>query len=232
VARHRLTTTAALVISAAVALAAAGCATTATPPATSSSASPPHSTPLTGTAPPPPSTPVPTAAAITEWNVAAANPAGAVPTGTGWQPGVLDWVPEPPRLLAAPADFTSPQAVAAAYLQVWCDAPAGRPANSNLVNTAPWMTAAGWADDTARAVDDPTWARTQAAGVSTGCGPVTAEISPQAPTAADETWVDVSAQQVRVAGGVLIGQGPVSMVRRALRAPDGRWLVDIRVLAG
>jgi hypothetical protein len=24
----------------------------------------------------------------------------------------------------------------------------------------------------------------------------------------------------------------VSMVRRVLRAPDGRWLVDVRVLAG
>ena len=51
---------------------------------------------------------------------------------------------------------TSParKSVAAAYLQAWCYAPADQPANTNITNTAPWMTAAGWADDAARAVDD------------------------------------------------------------------------------
>jgi hypothetical protein len=228
VARDRLTAAAAL--ASMVLLTAAGCSTQPADTSAGSVAAQPHSAvPATGTAPAPPG---PGIAAITEFSVAAADPANPVPTGTGWQPTVLGRAPGPPRLLAVPADFTSPQAVAAAYLQVWCDAPAGRPANSNLANTAPWMTAAGWADDTTRAVDDPTWARTQAAGVSTGCGPATAEISPQAPAAPDETWVIVSAQQARMAGGVLIGQGPVSMVRRVLRAPDGRWLVDVRVLAG
>ena len=42
----------------------------------------------------------------------------------------------------------------------------------------------------------------------------------------------VTAQQARVRGGAVIGQSPVSMVRRVLRAPDGRWLVDVRVMAG
>ena len=94
------------------------------------------------------------------------------------------------------------------------------------------MTAAGWADDQTRAVDDPTWARTQAAGVSTICGPATAADLPQGPTSATEAWVGVSAQQARVRGGAVIGQSPVSMVRRVLRADDGRWLVDVRVMAG
>jgi hypothetical protein len=41
-------------------------------------------------------------------------------------------------------------------------------------------------------VDEPTWARTGAAGVSTVCGPATASISPQAPTAPDAAWVGVT----------------------------------------
>ena len=152
--------------------------------------------------------------------------------GTAGQITVLDAVPDPPRLLALPADFASPQSVAAAYLRAWCYAPADQPANTNITNTAPWMTAAGWADDAARSVDEPTWARTQSAGVSTVCGPATARISPQAPNTPDATWVGVTAQQARVRGGAVIGQSPVSMVRRILRAPDGRWLVDVRVMAG
>ena len=117
---------------------------------------------------------------------------GAAPTGSGWESTVLDAVPDPPRLLALPTDFVSPQSVAAAYLRAWCYAPADKPANTNITDTAPWMTAAGWADDAARSVDEPTWARTRSAGVSTVCGPATASVSPQAPTAPDAAWVGVT----------------------------------------
>ena len=122
--------------------------------------------------------------------------------------------------------------MAAAYLAAWCYQPEDQPANTNLRTAAGWMTAAGWADDSSRAVDEPSWARTQAAGVSTVCGPATASVSPQGPNSPTATWVTVTAQQARVRGGALIGQGPVSMMRRVLRAPDGRWLVDVRVMAG
>jgi hypothetical protein len=234
VARH-LTTTTALAVSVVIAIAVvAGCSTpAATPPAAGSAAPKPLLTPpATRTAPAPVTTPVTaTTGATLGFGAAAADP-GAVPTGTGWQAVVLDQVPDPPRLVAVPADFTSPEAVAAAYLQAWCYAPADQPANSNLADAAPWMTAAGWADDTTRAVDDPSWVRTQEAGVTTVCGPATARVSSQAPVSPDETWVQVSAVQVRVAGGAVVGQSPVVMVRRVLRAVDGRWLVDVRVLAG
>ena len=144
----------------------------------------------------------------------------------------LTRVPDPPRLSAEPGDFTNPELVAAAYFAAWCYAPAEAPANTNLDDSRPWVTAAGWVDDQARAVDDLTWARTRAAGVSTSCGPVTASVSPQGPSTGTQVWVGMSAQQARARGGVLIGQGPVSMVRRVLRAGDGRWLVDVRVMAG
>ena len=133
---------------------------------------------------------------------------------------------------ALPADFATARSVAAAYLAAWCYQPAEQPANTNLRNAAGWMTAAGWADDSSRAVDEPSWARTQAAGVSTVCGPATASVSPQGPNSPTATWVTVTAQQARVRGGALIGQSPVSMMRRVLQAPDGRWLVDVRVMAG
>lgn len=157
--------------------------------------------------------------------------AGAAPAG-GWGPAALTAVPDPPRPAALPADFATARSVAAAYLAAWCYQPADQAANTNLRNAAGWMTAAGWADDSSRAVDEPSWARTRAAGVSTVCGPATASVSPQGPTSPTATWVTVSAQQARVRGGALIGQSPVSMMRRVLQAPDGRWLVDVRVMAG
>ena len=157
--------------------------------------------------------------------------AGAAPAG-GWGPPALTAVPDPPRLAPLPADFATAQAVAAAYLAAWCYQPADGAANTNLRNAAGWMTAAGWADDSSRAVDEPSWARTQAAGVSTVCGPATASVSPQGPNSPTAVWVTVTAQQARVRGGALIGQSPVSMMRRVLQAPDGRWLIDVRVMAG
>ena len=192
----------------------------------------------TGAAPPsspPPPTSVPESAAPdpgTGSGSSTAGAAGAAPPGGGWGPAALTAVPDPPRLAALPADFAAAQAVAAAYLAAWCYQPADRAANTNLRNTAGWMTAAGWADDASRALDEPGWARTRAAGVSTVCGPATASVSPQGPNSPTTTWVAVSAQQARVRGGVLIGQSPISMMRRVLQAPDGRWLVDVRVMAG
>ena len=190
----------------------------------------------TGAAPPsspPPPTSVPESAAPDPGTGSGSSTAGAAPpSGGGWGPAALTAVPDPPRLAALPADFAAARSVAAAYLAAWCYRPADRAANTNLRNTAGWMTAAGWADDASRALDDTGWARTRAAGVSTVCGPATASVSPQGPNSPTTTWVAVSAQQARVRGGVLIGQSPISMMRRVLRAPDGRWLVDVRVMAG
>ena len=205
-----------------------GCSSPAAPPAstqygipaTAMSITPPRSPATQSSGSPPPTATPPEAAT---------SPA---PTGDSWARPTLAAVPDPPRLTAEPSDFASPQAVAAAYLAAWCYAPADAPANTNLAHTAPWVTAAGWADDQTRAVDDPTWARTRAAGVSTICGPAAAADLPQGPTSGTEAWVGVSAQQARIRNGAVIGQSPVSMVRRVLRADDGRWLVDVRVMAG
>jgi len=240
VARRDLTPTAAAVLLAVLLLGlSAGC--TAAPPSPDPPA-PGGATPipvfLTPTAPaaaagtvaappssPPPPPPVPESAAPDPGT-------GSSTAGGGWGPAALTAVPDPPRLAALPADFAAARSVAAAYLAAWCYQPADRAANTNLRNTAGWMTAAGWADDASRALDDTGWARTRAAGVSTVCGPATASVSPQGPNSPTTTWVAVSAQQARVRGGVLIGQSPISMMRRVLRAPDGRWLVDVRVMAG
>jgi hypothetical protein len=164
---------------------------------------------------------------------AAAGSATAPPTeGQSWGLAALTAAPAPPRLLALPRDFDSPEAVAAAYLAAWCYTPVDQAANTNLQNASRWMTAAGWTDDTARAIDEPTWAHTRAAGVGTVCGPVTATVSVQGPNTDAVKWVAVSAMQARTRGGVLIGQSPVTVMRRVLLATGGRWLVDVRVNAG
>ena len=224
----RLTRALGLTAAVAAAVLVGGCSSPAAPaastqygiPATATSTAPPGP-PATQSSGSPPPTAIPPKAATS-----------AAPTGDSWARPSLAAVPDPPRLTADPSDFASPQAVAAAYLAAWCYAPADAPANTNLAHTAPWVTAAGWADDQTRAVDDPTWARTRAAGVSTICGPATAADLPQGPASGIEAWVGVSAQQARVRSGAVIGQSPVSMVRRVLRADDGRWLVVVRVMAG
>jgi len=243
VARRRLTPAAAAATAAAVLLAlSAGCTAapaspdTPTPGAamsipvftTSTSPAVPAGTVAAQPSSPPAPLPVPGSAPDPGTGSSAA---GAAPAG-GWGPAALTAVPDPPRLAALPADFATARSVAAAYLAAWCYQPAEQPANTNLRNAAGWMTAAGWADDSSRAVDEPSWARTQAAGVSTVCGPATASVSPQGPNSPTAVWVTVTAQQARVRGGALIGQSPVSMMRRVLQAPDGRWLVDVRVMAG
>ena len=211
----------------AAAVLASGCSSPAAPPASTQYGIPATTTTTPQQSPATQSSGSPAPAATPPR--AATSPA---PTGDSWARPSLAAVPDPPRLTADPSDFASPRAVAAAYLAAWCYAPADAPANTNLTHTAPWVTAAGWADDQTRAVDDQTWAQTQAAGVSTICGPATAADLPQGPASATEAWVGVSAQQARVRGGAVIGQSPVSMVRRVLRADDGRWLVDVRVMAG
>lgn len=242
-ARRRLTPAAAAATAAAVLLAlSAGC--TASPPSpdtptpgaamsipvftTSTSPAVPAGTVAAQPSSPPAPLPVPGSAPDPGTGSSAA---GAAPAG-GWGPAALTAVPDPPRLAALPADFATARSVAAAYLAAWCYQPADGAANTNLRNAAGWMTAAGWADDSSRAVDEPSWAVTRAAGVSTVCGPATATVSPQGPNSPTATWVTVTAQQARVRGGALIGQSPVSMMRRVLQAPDGRWLVDVRVMAG
>lgn len=165
-------------------------------------------------------------------NPAPVETAAPVTAGDGWGPAPLTGVPDPPRLLALPGDFVSPEAVAAVYLAAWCYTPIDQNANTNLQYASRWMTAAGWTDDTSRAVDEPTWAQTQAAGVGTVCGPVTATVSVQGPNTPTTRWVAASAMQARTRGGVLIGQSPVTVMRRVLLATGGRWLVDVRVNAG
>ena len=140
----------------------------------------------------------------------AADRAGAAPTGTGWHAGG-----------SRPGAGAAPVAGGAGGLHQ--PAGGGRGVSAGLVlrpgraareqqpreQPRPWMTAAGWADDTARAVDDPTWARTQAAGVSTGCGPVDRRRSRRRPRPPpDETWVRSPPQQVRVARRCADRAGP------------------------
>ena len=242
-ARRRLTPTATAAAAAAVLLAlSAGC--TASPPSPNTptpgaATSIPVFTTTTSPAVPagtvaaqPSSPPAPLSVPESAAQGAAAPDPGTSAAGAAPGPPALTAVPDPPRLAPLPADFATAQAVAAAYLAAWCYQPADQAANTNLRNAAGWMTAAGWADDSSRAVDEPSWAVTRAAGVSTVCGPATASVSPQGPNSPTATWVTVTAQQTRVRGGALIGQSPVSMMRRVLQAPDGRWLVDVRVMAG
>ena len=134
--------------------------------------------------------------------------------------------PTPPTLTTSPEQYRTAEAVATQYLQVWCWQPAAAPANSNLTNTAPWITPAGQADDLTRSA-------TQLPSLTSICGPVTVTQIGEQPSAPDRTLLQLSTRQAYLnTSGVIVSQQTIEQTRRIVRGPDGRWLVDTRVQAG
>jgi len=134
--------------------------------------------------------------------------------------------PTPPSLTTSPEQYRTAEAVATQYLQVWCWQPAAAPANSNLTNTAPWVTPAGQADDLTRSA-------THLPSLTSICGPVTVTQIGEQPSAPDLTLLQLSTRQAYITtSGVIVGQQRIEQTRRIVRGPDGRWLVDTQVQAG
>lgn len=190
------------------------------------------------TALPPASSPPPLSAAASSkpsgpTTSEAAAPSIPAPTQDDGQVKRLATAPRPPALTTNRSDYASPLTAAQRYLQVWCWQPAQKPANTNIADVASWVTAAGWADDKSRAVTPASWKRTQAAGLTSSCGPITAYEAAEAPQTDEARWVNLSARQAFVnRAGKIVGQQTITQTRRVLRALDGRWLVDIEVTAG
>lgn len=157
-----------------------------------------------------------------------ADPTAPEPTRTGWTIPSLAAAPQPPRLTPQPADYTTPAAVAAAYIVAWCAVPAGASAVSGVEQAVPWLTVDGWRDDHARAIAAPP----PTTGMSTLCGSARADEIASAPASDQTVWVAIKARQTWLRDGVVIGDHQISQVRRVVRAGDGRWLVDVRVNAG
>jgi hypothetical protein len=150
-----------------------------------------------------------------------------VPTSSTPDPGInLTASPTPPTLTTAPEQYRTAEAVATQYLQVWCWQPAAAPANSNLTNTAPWITPAGKADDLTRSA-------TLLPSLTSICGPVTVTQVGEQPSAPDRTLLHLSTRQAYLnTSGVIVSQQTIEQTRRIVRGPDGRWLVDTQVQAG
>jgi len=157
-----------------------------------------------------------------------AQPQGSpVPTsGTPDQGTNLTASPTPPTLTTSPEQYRTAEAVATQYLQVWCWQPAAAPANSNLTNTAPWITAAGQAADLTRSA---TWLPS----LTSICGPVTVTQIGVQPSTPDLTLLQLSTRKAYInTSGVIVSQQRIEQTRRIVRDPDGRWLVDTQVQAG
>jgi hypothetical protein len=151
--------------------------------------------------------------------------AGPSPSGAG-DPATLTEAPSPPVLTASPADYAEPETVAAKYLQTWCYQPVGSPANTNITNSAAYLTAAGLAEDQSRAP-------TRQSALTSICGPATVTPLGEQPSTPDRALLALSTRQVLLnPAGSIIGQQMLEQTRRILRGPDGRWLVDVQVRAG
>jgi len=142
-------------------------------------------------------------------------------------------IPGPPPLQPAQADFATPEAAASRWLQVWCWIPATGAANANMFRAAAWMTTAGRDDDQTRRVTAQSWDRTKNAGLSTACGPATAQQPISAPQQPTVRWVEVTAQQtVYDTTDHVIDRRQISQTRKVVKNAAGRWLVDVEVQAG
>ena len=172
-------------------------------------------------------TPNPTAQTSEVTPPSAQAQGSTAPTSSTPDPGTnLTAPPTPPTLTTAPEQYRTAEAVATQYLQVWCWQRATAPANSNLTNTAPWITPAGQADDLTRSA-------TQLPSLTSICGPVTVTQIGEQPSAPDRTLLHLSTQQAYLnTTGVIVNQQTIEQTRRIVRGPDGRWLVDTQVQAG
>jgi hypothetical protein len=151
--------------------------------------------------------------------------AATATTGADGQVAVTE-APSPPVVTASPADYAEPETVAAKYLQTWCYQPVGSPANTNITNSAAYLTAAGLADDQSRAP-------TRQSALTSICGPVTVTPLGEQTSTPDRALLALSTRQVLLnPAGSIIGQQMLEQTRRILRGPDGRWLVDVQVRAG
>jgi len=172
-------------------------------------------------------TPNPTAQTSEVTPPSAQAQGSTAPTSSTPDPGTnLTAPPTPPTLTTAPEQYRTAEAVATQYLQVWCWQPASAPTNSNLTNTAPWITPAGQADDLTRSA-------TSLPSLTSICGPVTVTQIGEQPSAPDRTLLQLSTRQAYITtSGVIVSQQRIEQTRRIVRGPDGRWLVDTRVQAG
>lgn len=154
-------------------------------------------------------------------------PGSTAPTSSTSNLGTnLTASPTPPTLTTAPEQYRTAEAVATQYLQVWCWQPASAATNSNLTNTAPWITPAGQADDLTRSA-------TSLPSLTSICGPVTVTQVGEQPSTPDRTLLHLSTQQAYInTTGVIVSQQTIEQTRRIVRGTDGRWLVDTQVQAG
>ena len=151
--------------------------------------------------------------------------AGPPAPGAGGTAAVTE-APSPPVVTPSIADYATPETVAAKYFQAWCYQPVGSPSNTNLTNSAAFMTAAGLADDQSRAP-------TRHSALTSICGPVTVTPLGEQPSTPDRALLTLSTHQVLLnPAGSIIGQQMLEQTRRILRGPAGRWLVDVQVRAG
>lgn len=191
-----------------------------------SSTTPKPTTPATTAAAPTPTVGDATASPAAGNSEATASPSTAVSrTSAGPAPA--------PVVAPSPADYATPETVAARYLAVWCYMPVDQPANTNLAGVASFVTAAGWEDDKTRAVTEERWLAMQDAGTGMVCGPVTTSVNPHGPATDRRAYIELSATRYAIdADGSVVRSDDLHQLRKVLKADDGRWLVDKQVQAG
>ncbi|MEV7043740.1 hypothetical protein [Amycolatopsis sp. NPDC051061] len=151
------------------------------------------------------------------------------------QSGVTVVPPLSPATPPAPGDpavFATAQAVGVEWLRQWCAVDWREPMNANLDRAARFQTAAAARADRRDGDDENTYRSAREQQLISACDRITATESPEAPHSAEVAYLIISARRVDSASGTAFEDRPVQSVRRVVRQPDGRWLVDEQVEAG
>lgn len=129
------------------------------------------------------------------------------------------------------ASQTDPAAIAAAWATAWCTQDPTEPADGNLTRAAPMMTSVARRQAEVQVPSAESWARTQAAGLSTSCSPVQVTMSAAGTDGQPVAVISTTRQIIDPSGQVLSSQ-PFVTSHRMSKGSDGRYLVDTEVTAG
>lgn len=149
------------------------------------------------------------------------------PSGTVGAPSTVPPAPDP-----APASYSDPVTVARAWMAQWCATDWREPINANIERASVFQTPAGKTADLATGDTPQSYQRVVEQQLANRCDQITAEISQEAPAGPNQVYVVVTASRTQLVADRAFQVVGVTSIRSVLRQPDGRWLVDVQVVAG
>jgi hypothetical protein len=117
-------------------------------------------------------------------------------------------------------------------MEQWCTTDWRESINANIERASRFQTAPGKAADLVAGDTPETYRQIVEQQMASRCDQIDADISDEAPSGPTQVYVVVTANRTQLAADRAFQVTPLTSVRSVLRQPDGRWLVDVEVVAG